>query len=77
MLQLGGHAATATPEQSERVSQMLLDLAAWVDRNDSGTINYMEFMSAFRMGGSDIASPTEIASGHDLAPTNVVEQIME
>ena len=77
MLQLGGHTATATPEQSERVSQMLLDLAAWVDRNDSGTINYMEFMSAFRMGGSDIASPTEIASGHDLAPTNVVEQIME
>ena len=77
MLQLGGHAATATPEQSERVSQMLLDLAAWVDRNDSGTINYMEFLSAFRMGGSEVASPMEIASGHDLAPSNVVDQIME
>ena len=59
MLQLGGHAATATPEQSERVSQMLLDLAAWVDRNDSGTINYMEFLSAFRMGGSEVARYTD------------------
>ena len=35
---------------------MLLDLAAWIDRNDSGTINYMEFMSAFRIGGSDMVA---------------------
>jgi len=75
MLQLGGQVASATPEQAERVSQMLLDLAAWIDRNDSGSINYMEFMSAFRIGGSDlVADPMELAS---VAPTNVVDQIME
>jgi len=72
MLQLGGHATTATPEQAERVSQMLLDLAAWVDRNDSGTINYMEFCSAFRMGGHELQD-----KGDATSPTNVVGQIME
>ena len=52
---------------------MLLDLAAWVDRNDSGSINYMEFCSAFRMGGHE----PQPDAGRDANPTNVVGQIME
>ena len=70
MLQLGGH-ATSSPDQAERVSQMLLDLAAWVDRNDSGSINYMEFCSAFRIGVHE--SQSEAAS----PGTNLIDQIME
>ena len=52
---------------------MLLDLAAWVDRNDSGSINYMEFCSAFRMEGHE----PQPDAGRDANPTNVVGQIME
>ncbi len=70
MLQLGGH-ATSAPDQAERVSQMLLDLAAWVDRNDSGTINYMEFCSAFRIGVHESQSK---AASHG---TNLIDQIVE
>lgn len=70
MLQLGGH-ATSSQDQAERVSQMLLDLAAWVDRNDSGTINYMEFCSAFRIGVHERQSEA-VSRG-----TNLIDQIME
>lgn len=80
MMKLGGHAATATPEQAERVAQMLLDLAAWVDRNGSGTINYMEFCSAFRVSAIAAATAAEEAAHvepHVPGNATVVEQLME
>jgi len=54
MLKLSGHdGAGGTAEQQERVRTMLLDLAAWVDSDGDGKINYLEFISAFRIGPSN------------------------
>ena len=54
MLKLSGHDdVNSTPEQKERVRTMLLDLAAWVDRDSDGKINYLEFISVIGLGGSE------------------------
>ena len=51
MLALSGHdAAVTSDEQQQRVTKMLEDLAAWVDRDGDGKINYLEFIAAFRIG---------------------------
>lgn len=56
MLRLSGQdAASSTPEQHERVTTMLRDLAHWVDRDGDGKIDYLEFISAFRVKDSSAA----------------------
>ena len=83
MLKLGGHDdSSGTAEQRDRVRTMLLDLAAWVDRDGDGMINYLEFISAFHIGppapptgGEDMdnASTSALAS----AAGSAVEELLE
>jgi len=64
MLRLGGYDGAAhTDEQRGRVKEMLLDLAKWVDRDDSGEINYMEFMAAFQLVDKRADQPHEPPPG--------------
>jgi len=68
MLKLGAHdGAPGTPEQHDRVSSMLLDLASWLDKDGDGKIAYLEFINAFKVGAKstgtgDAAEPASEAS---------------
>lgn len=45
MLHLGGY---AKGDQFDRIEKMLDDLARWVDHDSRGSINYLDFIAAFR-----------------------------
>ena len=89
MLSLSGHdEASTTPEQQERVTSMLQDLASWVDRDGDGKINYLEFISAFRIGSKggitagveamDMADAPELEpSPPSGAATDAIEMLLE
>jgi protein phosphatase len=66
MLRLSGQdGAASTPEQHERITTMLRDLANWVDRDGDGKIDYLEFISAFRV--RDASSAGTPPSAYDSA----------
>lgn len=74
MLSLSGHDEASTKrEHQERVTTMLHDLAAWVDRDGDGKIDYLEFISAFRIG----AKATEDGASRSSAPTAVATEATE
>ena len=78
MLALSGHeAAAATPEQQGRVNTMLQDLAAWVDRDGNGKINYLEFISAFRIGGRAPADAGDSAPPAASVATEAIDVLLE
>ena len=61
MLTLGGGGGAGKPQDAaakERMATMLADLAKWVDHDQSGSINYLEFCAAFRVadGGAEKAT---------------------
>ena len=50
MLKLGGYNKEGvSAEARAKMETMLLDLAAWVDADGNGRINYLEFTEAFRL----------------------------
>jgi hypothetical protein len=78
MLSLSGHGepqGSLSSEQQERVVAMLQDLAAWVDRDGDGKINYLEFISAFRVGTT--GSKVQIASAPVPAVTDAINMLLE
>ena len=81
MLALSGHDdANATQEQRERVTSMLRDLAAWVDRDGDGKINYLEFISAFRIGsrgGTADAPSAAPAATPEPDATEAIDMLLE
>ena len=52
---------------------MLSDLAAWVDRDGNGEINYMEFISAFQLVGRSVEGDFSSA---ETAPVNVLDELV-
>ena len=61
MLTLGGGGGGGKPQDAaakQRMATMLADLAKWVDHDQSGSINYLEFCAAFRVadGGAEKAT---------------------
>jgi hypothetical protein len=78
MLSLSGHGepqGSLPSEAQERVVAMLQDLAAWVDRDGDGKINYLEFISAFRVGTT--GSKVQIASAPVPAVTDAINMLLE
>ncbi|KAL1527253.1 hypothetical protein AB1Y20_015929 [Prymnesium parvum] len=76
MLQLGGYDSPSTsPEQRARVKEMLRDLADWVDRDGNGTINYLEFMSAFQLVGKQASSDDSASQAAITALNQIVESL--
>jgi len=74
MLSLSGHDEASTKrDHQERVTTMLHDLAAWVDRDGDGKIDYLEFISAFRIG----AKATEDGASRSSEPTAVATEATE
>jgi len=79
MLSLSGHGepqSSLSSEQQERVVAMLQDLAAWVDRDGDGKINYLEFISAFRVGTKNSTAHANVSAPVP-AVTDAINMLLE